>query len=120
MGLRCGAEVMEHEQQVEGDEATFSAMEWEIAVRGKNSREIAQLHESWAAGAWCLRWNTAAGDLLRDKLVQKMFSPPSSMYALSSSPLSCPIVAHVSAFRVRSFVRGFCRISSSARGSRWL
>lgn len=28
----------------------FSAMAWNIAVQGKGGREIAALHESWAAG----------------------------------------------------------------------
>lgn len=27
----------------------LSAMTWELATRGKSGREIAQLHESWAA-----------------------------------------------------------------------
>jgi len=38
------------EQQVEEDAAALSVMAWEVAVRGKNGREVAQLHESWAAG----------------------------------------------------------------------
>ena len=40
---------MEQDGTEEDDE--LSAMAWELAARGKSGRDIAQLHETWAAGS---------------------------------------------------------------------
>lgn len=40
---------MKHDEMKKGDDE-LSAMAWELAARGKGGRDIAQLHETWAAG----------------------------------------------------------------------
>lgn len=45
--IYMGVDLQEDDDAGAGEE--FSAMAWEIASRGKNGREVARLHESWAA-----------------------------------------------------------------------
>lgn len=39
---------MEQEGFGEDDDDELSALAWEVAIRGKSGREIAQLHERWS------------------------------------------------------------------------